>query len=117
MQINRSALFIVVIASLLVNGILAFLLFQNTRIIKAEDDKTQQSARVLYFRNLFDEKVLLAEQEIDFNNRLVLETTVRGLNEPEILSQWEKFTNSSNEQDARVEAKKLIVLLIKKSTP
>jgi len=56
----------------------------------------------------------MSNQEVDFNTRLTLETMVRNLNDKDILNQWEKFTQASDNQNASTEAKKLLDLLVKK---
>ncbi len=116
MHISKLALIILLAGSLVANAALSVLLVQQVNSSHAQEQQIQQALRVLYFRNLFDQHVLLAEQEVDFKNRLDLETTVRELHDTEILAQWEKFTNSPNSGEAREAAKQLITLLIHKST-
>lgn len=98
--------------SLLLNGALVFFIIRNQNICQ----QRQINARVLDFRNMFTEKVLLSDQEIDFDTRLVLENSVRSLNDAEIFSQWEKFTESATKEEATAEAKKLLELLIQKTS-
>jgi len=76
----------------------------------------QTSGKILQFTNLFVNKVLQAQTEVSFDDRLKLENAVRDLNDPQILSQWEKFTNSQTESDAQQQVKNLLALLIKKIT-
>ena len=98
--------------SLAVNGVLIYIISTNQNIFQQH----QVNKRVLDFRNMFTEKVLLSDQEIDFDTRLTLETSVRGLNDPEILAQWQKFTNSQTKEDATLQAKSLLNLLIQKTS-
>lgn len=91
-----------------------FLFFSNIK--NAQIYQQQVNKKVLDFRNMFTEKVLLSDKEIDFDTRLALETSVRSLNDPEIFSQWEKFTNSKTKEEATTEAKKLLGLLIEKTS-
>lgn len=74
----------------------------------------QVNLKILSFTNLFIEKILMSNQEVDFDTRLMLETMVRNLNDKEILSQWQQFTADANQQDAGNDAKILLDLLIKK---
>ena len=76
----------------------------------------QVNLKVLAFRNMFTENVLLADKEIDFDARLVLETSVRSLNDQEIFSQWQVFTKSITKEDASFQAKKLLKLLVQKTS-
>lgn len=73
------------------------------------------NAKVLDFRNMFSEKILLATGEVDFDTRLTLETAVRELKDQEIFNQWEKFTKCQTKEAATTEAKNLLKLLIKKT--
>ena len=65
---------------------------------------------------MFTEKVLLSDKEIDFDTRLSLETAVRNLNDAEIFNQWEAFVNSQTNTEATTQAKKLLELLMKKTS-
>jgi Na+-transporting NADH:ubiquinone oxidoreductase subunit NqrC len=77
--------------------------------------KTQKTnEEVLEFAKLFIEKVLKAETEVDFETRLKLENAVRNLNDEQILSQWQKFTESKTEADAQTEVKNLLETLVSK---
>jgi len=64
----------------------------NQTKIALEAQKT--NLKVLDFTKLFIKEVLKAETEINFDTRLKLETAVRGLNDENILAQWQKFTDS-----------------------
>lgn len=74
----------------------------------------QNDAKVLSFTNMFVEGVLMANKEIDFDTRLALETAVRGLNDTDIFSQWQRFVKTSTKEDSSNEAKILLNLLVKK---
>jgi hypothetical protein len=65
---------------------------------------------------MFTEKVLLAERDVDFDTRLSLETAVRALNDQEIFDQWQKFTKSATKEEASAEAKKLLRILVQKTS-
>jgi len=94
------------------NGVLIYTLLKNSQIYQ----QNQINKKVLDFRNMFTEKVLLSDQEIDFDTRLLLETAVRSLDDDEIFSQWQAFVNSQTKEDATLQAKKLLDLLIQKTT-
>ena len=70
--------------------------------------------KVLAFTELFIEKVLNAETEVDFETRLQLENAVRAIGDEQILEQWKKFTESASEQEAQAEVKNLLGLLVGK---
>ncbi len=74
----------------------------------------EKNEKVLSFLQIFIEKVLKAETEVDFETRLRLETDVRGLDDPEALEQWNKFIESQNESQAQEEVKNLLEILVNK---
>ena len=77
--------------------------------------KTQHfNEKIINFSNLFISKVLKANKDISFEDRLKLENAVRDMQDPEVLAQWKKFTDSKTEQDAQTEVKNLLGLLISK---
>ncbi len=107
--------YVILILSLAVNIGSGFLYIREVRVVNQQRQKIQSHLKILHFRNLFTEKVLLADREVDFNARLDLENAVRDLNDPEILNQWEIFTKSASKEEATDQAKKILRLLIKKS--
>ncbi|OGN06799.1 MAG: hypothetical protein A2940_01575 [Candidatus Wildermuthbacteria bacterium RIFCSPLOWO2_01_FULL_48_29] len=70
--------------------------------------------RTLAFTQLFVEKVLQSDTEIDFDTRLLLENSVRSIGDEAILTQWKKFTESQTEEEVQTEVKNLLSLLAKK---
>ncbi|MCK5413093.1 MAG: hypothetical protein KAI57_01830 [Candidatus Pacebacteria bacterium] len=73
----------------------------------------QESEKVIDFTELFVEEVLNSNGgEIDFETRLKLENSVRGLNNEEILSQWKKFIDSEDEIEAQGIVKGLLNMLV-----
>ena len=113
-NVNKKAIsifFIVLFClSLAANGWLAYLLYQAASISQVQ----QLNKNVLFFVNMFVEKVLMADREIDFDTRLELETTVRNLNDQQIFDQWQAFTKAQTKEDASQQAKQLLNLLVKK---
>ena len=99
--------------SLAVNGVSVFTLVKNSQLYS----QRQIDRKVLDFRNMFTEKVLLSDKEIDFDTRLALETAVRSLNDAEIFGQWQAFTNSQTREEATNQARKLLKLLIQRTSP
>ena len=69
---------------------------------------------VLAFTQLFIEKVLKAEGEIDFETRLNLESSVRALKDDEILKAWQEFTGSTSEKAAQNAVKNLLGVFVSK---
>jgi len=96
--------------SLAANGWLAYLLYQTLAVSQTQ----QMNNNVLSFANMFVEKVLMADKEIDFDTRLELETTVRSLNNTAIFDQWQAFVKAETKEDASQQAKQLLNLLVKR---
>lgn len=82
--------------------------------VKTIADAKNTNKKVLNFTKLFVEQVLKADGEVDFETRLELENAVRNLNDDEILSQWKKFTEAENENEAQTEVKNLLEILANK---
>ncbi len=74
----------------------------------------KQNEKIIQFNQLFVEKVLKAQTEVDFETRLKLENNVRDLNDPDILAKWQAFTESKTELDAQTAVKNLLGTLAQK---
>ncbi len=74
----------------------------------------KKDERVLSFLKMFVKKVIKADKEIGFEDRLELENAVRQLDDKQILAQWKKFVDSKDETEAQTNTKDLIGLLIDK---
>lgn len=117
--ITLSNLFCVIIILALIAGNIFFgVKYVNMQKILRQTQATvktqQKDARVLIFTKLFVDKVLKADNEVNFETRLELENAVRNLEDEEILSQWQQFTESKTEADAQEQVKNLLGMLINK---
>ncbi len=117
--INLNKIFSIIIILLLLTGNVYFIskylgLQKEMEEAKAALEIPKINEKILNFTDLFIKKVLKAENEIDFETRLQLENAVRDINDEEILSQWQKFTESENETEAQNEVKNLLELLVSK---
>lgn len=104
----------VLIAGNIFVGINYFFVQKKLQIIEQQLKSQQNNLKILNFTRLFIEKVLKAEREVSFEDRLKLENAVRDLNDDEILKQWEKFVESKTEIEAQNAVKELLELLVKK---
>jgi len=95
-------------------GVKYFAVQKELRQIQAVLETQKTNEKVLEFTKLFIEKVLKTETEVDFETRLKLENTVRNLGDEEILSQWQKFTESKTESEAQDNVKNLLEMLVGK---
>ncbi len=100
--------------SLLCNAVLGVLLVNNIYATSHADPSAQVNLKILSFTNLFIEKVLMSDKDVDFDTRLTLETMVRNLDDQQILDQWQSFTHAPDSVSASTEAKKLLSILVKK---
>jgi len=116
---NKKRILIIIIIGALVIGNTFFALNYFTvskelATAKATETKMELNTKVIDFTSLFIKKVLQANTEVDFDTRLSLENAVRGLNDDEIMAEWQNFTNSKTEADAQNSVKKLLGILIDK---
>ena len=114
---KRKIIIITFVLSLALNVFLAgsyFIVRKNFIEVQKFVEQKQLNEKIVSFINLFIEKVLKAEEDVDFEERLTLETTVRDLQDEEVLFQWRKFTESETKEDAQKEVKNLLELLVKK---
>ena len=111
---KESIILIVITLSLAANAFFISKYFL-LRLDYAEAQKTIQKSetnrKIVDFGNLFIKKVLKAEADVDFEDRLTLETAVRELKDEEILLQWQKFTEAETNIEAQTELKSLLELL------
>lgn len=77
-------------------------------------DKQKTNTNVVVFTQALIEKVLKSTSPVDFETRLSLENMVRNLNDKAILDEWNNFVNSSDSNQAQIEIKSLLDLLVKK---
>jgi len=70
--------------------------------------------KVLEFMKTFIVKVLKAENEVSFEDRVTLENQVRDLKDQEITSTWNSFVKAQTELQAQDAVKKLLRLLVEK---
>ncbi|MCX6719704.1 MAG: hypothetical protein NTV36_01165 [Candidatus Staskawiczbacteria bacterium] len=110
-KILLAVLAVLLFVSLAGNAWLGYQLFATLTAYRSQ----QSDTKVLAFTSMFVEDVLMANKEIDFDTRLALETAVRGLNDQDIFDQWQRFTKSSEKENASNEAKLLLDLLVKKA--
>jgi len=95
-------------------GVKYFAVQKEVKMVQTALETQKTNEKVLDFTQLFIEKVLKAETEISFETRLKLENAVRNLDDEEILSQWQKFTESKSEVEAQKQVKNLLEMLVGK---
>lgn len=117
-QNKRKLVFAVLILILILGNIYFvvnyFFQFQELENLRREVMIKQTNEKVVIFLSLFIEKVLKSDKEVPFEERLQLENAVRNINDPEVLSAWEKFTSSTTEEQVQQEVKNLLIALVGK---
>ncbi|MFZ2149779.1 MAG: hypothetical protein WAV15_01305 [Minisyncoccia bacterium] len=118
MQSNNRVPYIIVVGVLLVGcvffGLNYFFLSQELEEVQSRSAKTELNERVLGFTSLFITEVLQADGEVNFETRLSLENSVRGLKDEQIMAEWQKFVGSKTEAEAQASVKRLLGMLIDK---
>ncbi len=117
-MLNQRVILIIIILILATGNIFLggsyFFTQKELQITKQQLNVQLNSTKILNFTKLFIEKVLKADKEVSFEDRLKLETDVRDLRNEEILAQWNKFIASKTGDDAQNSVKDLLELLVKK---
>ena len=115
---NRKTILLIIIlvlaAGSISGGYKFFILQEDLRQVQEILATRQINENVLKFAGVFIEKVLKAEMEVDFETRLKLENAIRDLDDKEILTQWQKFTESKTETEAQDNVQNLLEMLISK---
>ena len=82
--------------------------------VKSQLALQKNDERVVKFLSMFVKKVIKAETEISFEDRLALENAVCGIGDNDILTSWKKFVDSKDEKAAQQNTKDLLSLLVDK---
>jgi hypothetical protein len=118
MENNKRIFYIILFGVLLIAtvffGLQYFTLTQELSEIKTTQSKVELNGKVIDFASMFITKVLQADQEVDFETRLSLENAVRGLEDEEIMAEWQHFVGSKTEAEAQESVKDLLEILIGK---
>ena len=85
----------------------------ETASLSGPSEQTKTNRQLIDFTLLFIDKVLRAEQEVDFETRLQLENKVRELKNEKVLSAWQAFVESQTETEAQDKVKNLLESLVK----
>lgn len=119
MMQNKKRVFVIIVIGALIIGNVFFALnyfsaYGELRDFKSTQTKVELNTKVINFTSLFIKKVLQANTEVDFETRLSLENSVRGLKDEEVVKEWQNFVGSKTEADAQNSVKKLLGILISK---
>ena len=114
MRKRKLVIIVIIILSLVANIFLGINLFiENKKNIEIQQ-KIHLNTKVLDFANIFINKVLRAEGEISFEDRLKIENAVRDTQDSDIYNEWQKFVGAKTELEGREEIKNLLQLIVNK---
>jgi hypothetical protein len=92
-----------------------FICYKNVGELVKERETRQHSEKLILFKNLFLENIILSDKNVDFEKRLEMEEAARALNDIEIFEAWQEFTKSKTSEDVNNRAKELLRLLVEKT--
>ena len=84
---------------------------EGTKVIISSQ---RYSGKYLDLLKMFVKLGTKSDKEVDFDTRLKLENSVRGLDDADVLAEWQKFVNSANETEAQKNVKDLLAILVEK---
>jgi len=107
-------IFVFLLFGVIILGIQCYFLMSQQKALEKELSNQKTNDKIVSFLDLFIEKVLQSNQDISFEDRLKLENGVRDLNDSEILSLWETFTQATTADEVQTYCKNLLEALVKK---
>ena len=113
-DIMKNLLIGILLISNVFTGYFLYTEMSTLAVSNAVINQQKTNTKVVIFTQTLIEKVLKSTTAVDFDTRLALENMVRDINDKEILSQWKAFVSASDANQAQVEIKNLLDLLIKK---
>ncbi len=86
------------------------------RVQMTIEEKIEQARRkkTVDFLKIFIVKVVKAQGEVGFDDRLKLENAVRELDDAIVLAKWKEFVDSKQSEDAQNNLKELLGLLVQR---
>ena len=74
----------------------------------------QHNEKILNFTKLFVKYVLKSDGAVPLSQVLTLENAARDINNQLIYDEWQKFISAKSEQEAQIEVKNLLEMLIER---
>jgi len=105
---------LVLVAIVIVLSVQLYISSQSLAIANNTVKTFQYDQKVLNFTKLFITRVLKADGEVGFEDRLQLENAVRSIDDKTIFDQWQKFVNAGTSLEAQIEVKNLLEMLVGK---
>ncbi|OGZ68748.1 MAG: hypothetical protein A3D44_02005 [Candidatus Staskawiczbacteria bacterium RIFCSPHIGHO2_02_FULL_42_22] len=114
MNLIKIIVIIVLVLSLAANVVLGMQLYSAGKKNQDLGSAIRLNDTVANFADLFIAKVLRANGEISFEDRLKIENAVRDTEDKDIYDQWQKFVGAGTEAEGREEIKNLLQLIVDK---
>lgn len=116
---DKKKIILIAIALIVAFGVISlsvgyFLQAQKIQRLQKELNARQTNAKLVSFLDTFIKKVLKAEGEVSFEDRLKLENAIRDLNDKELLFLWESFTQAPTTEQIQQNVKNLLEGLVNK---
>lgn len=89
-----------------------FVLLQKDKISQNSLKLYQHNEKILAFTKLFVKDVLKSDGAVPLSQVLTLENAARDINNKPIYDEWQKFVNAKNSQEAQIEVKNLLEMLV-----
>jgi len=117
--ISRKTLVVIVIIAILLAGNIVFGVrylwdSHENQLLQKQLSTQQTNEKISSFLSLFIKKVLKAQGEVSFEDRLQLENAIRSINDKELLALWDKFTQSTSADQVQQNVKNLLESLASK---
>ncbi len=113
-KIILTAIALIVASGVILLSVGYFLQAQKIQRLQKELNVHQTNTNIVSFLSTFIKKVLKAKDEVSFEDRLKLENAVRDLNDKELLSLWESFTQAQTSEQIQQNVKNLLEGLVSK---
>lgn len=119
MENQNTRITVIIIIALLASSLVylsieCFLISTEAKSIKNTLKIQQSNEKAQFFAKLFIDKILLSSGTVNFEDRLRLENAVRDIGDPEIMNQWQSFTNSKSDQETQKTVGSMLRLLVDK---
>lgn len=115
--ILRGIVVLIVGFLVVLNAMLAGMYFSTSRevtALKAIVEKKRVNNNIVRFAQLFVERVLESEREVDYEARVQLEIAVHDLHDEEILPRWNAFVQSETQDEAQTAVVELLKILLER---
>ncbi|MBU3895985.1 hypothetical protein KKG36_01600 [Patescibacteria group bacterium] len=110
--INKRSVLIFLVALLVVSSLgYTLFVYQDLCVAKKTIASYHRNEKILNFTNLLIDKVIRADREVSFEDRLALENSIREIKDDDIFRLWQQFVDAKTEFDAQQMLEELLDVL------